>query len=299
MTGSPDPIQTPPVNRRELLAAAGGLGLVAFAGRLATAGDRAGEYVPPGLERDLPPEAGRLPRASFLTSGPFDLSDPREYALARTKAMINLVGRTAWLAVLTRHTLCPPGRPAVPLANELELFTMWHERTPEGDVQRNIFTRVPLDPRTNRPTYELENPLTGNILRLPDTLFALTLPVRLGGDLHIRDTTEAAQPWFHFGAYLDLVSLAVRGGDGPHQPSLDSSVWRVRHDELMDPERPLVDAHYSQSALVRASLVQWTGYEPDDPTQMLISKSGLKVNAREALPEAVHSWILDKYPERA
>lgn len=287
------------IDRRELLVAAGGMGVVAFAGSLATAGDRAGEYVPPGLERDLPPEAGRLPRASFSSRGPFDLSDPREYTLARTKATINLVGHTAWLAVLTRHTLCPPGQPALPLANELELFTMWHERTPDGDVQRSIFTRVPLDPRTNRPTYELENPLTGNVVRLPDTLFALTLPVRLGEELHVRGTTEADQPWFRFQEYLDLVSLAVRAGEGPHQPSLDTSVWRVRHDELMDPERPLVNAHYSQSALVRASLVQWTGYEPDDPTQMLISKSGLKVNAREDLPESVHAWILTKYPERA
>jgi len=306
---TPDPLTE--LGRRDLMRSVGAAGAVlAVAAALpwpAAAADDGEVFTPPGLPRDLPADAGRHPRATIAARVPFDLDDPAGYQLAKLKVQVNLIGRTSYLSVLTRHYLCREGVPAVPFVNELELFTMYIER-PDADglpVQRSMFTRRFLDAATNRPLRSLAHPGTGQTVTLRDTLFALSLPVKLSPDVTQKEPStiagtvrETDQPYMRFGQYIDFVPLAIRQGEGAHQPSLDTSTWRTEYAALMDPDTPLIDAHYAFAAFARASLYGWSGYVRGDATQMFSTKSGIKVNSPEALPALVRQLLVEKYPNR-
>jgi hypothetical protein len=294
-------------DRRHFLGALGaGVALASFLplGSLAIAAEKV--RVPGGMQRDLPEDSGRYPRAVFDVPTPFNLDDLLGYQYARMKAMQSLAGRTAYVAILTRHQLCLPGVPPRPIVNELELFRMFMERLPEGSpgageggaVQRSLFTRLFLDPRTNTPVREIKNPFSEARIELNDTLFALTLPVKFEKARTVRAINEAEQPYMRFPPFVDFISLAIRSGDGPHQPSLDTSAWRANENELNDRARADVMAHYSYTALSKAGLFDWSGYKNEDPAQIVTSKTGLKVNRVEDLPQIVRDTIVAKYPER-
>jgi hypothetical protein len=254
---------------------------------------------PPGMAVDLPADAGSYPPAVFPGSEPFDLDDPRQRSLARLKVLANLVGERSYLSVMSRHFLCPPGEPPKPWANELELFTMFLERLPSGDVQRSIFTRIFLDPQTLRPIDAIRNPFDGSAIKVGDRLFALTLPVKLETETQVRNVNESQLPLFRQGEWIDFPSLAVREGQGFHQPSFDTSTWRVRYADLQNRRRPLIEAHYSFSSLLRGSFLSWSRMAKDDATQVLTTKTGHKVNESKALPELVRELIVERYPKRA
>lgn len=294
-------------DRRTVLGGLGaGFALASFLplGSLALAAEKV--RVPGGMQRDLPEDAGRYPRAVFDVAYPFNLDDQLGYQYARMKAMQSLAGRTAYVAILTRHMLGLPGVPARPVVNELELFRMFMERLPEGSpgageggaVQRSLFTRLFLDPRTNAPIRETKNPFSDARIELNDTLFALTLPVKFEKARTVRAINEAEQPYFRFPPFVDFISLAIRSGEGPHQPSLDTSAWRANENELNDPNVTDVMAHYSYTALSKAALFDWSGYKNEDPAQIVTAKTGLKVNRVEDLPKLVRDAIIGKYPER-
>jgi len=264
-------------------------------------------YTPPGLKRELEPDAGKHPRPMLANQVPFNLDDPVSYQLAKYKVQINLVGKTSYLSVMTRHYLCREGVPPMPFANELELFTMYIEQPdPKAlPVQRSLFTRCFLDPMTLQPMPSLIHPVSGQPFRLRNTLFALSLPLKLTPEHVMKEPSTVAgtvretdQRYMRHGKYIDFVPLAIRQGDGPHQPSLDTSTWRVMYDRLMDPNSPLLDAHYSFAAFARASLYAWTGFTKDNPTQMFTTKSGLKVNNVNELPALTKELLAEKYPDR-
>jgi hypothetical protein len=286
------------VSRREALGAFAWASLLATPSLAFAAEGKRKIYTPPGIDRDLPTGAGNGKRFTIARTTPFDLSDPRDVAIARLKATVNLDGRKAWLSSLTRHYLCPPNRQPVPFVNELELFSMFLEESPAGPVQRSVFTRTYCDPKTHAPTDHAVDPFTGRTLELGDVLFAVTTPVRLENEMRVRNVVENAPEPFDFGTYVDFISLAVRNGEGPHQPSFDASVWRVQKKGLQDPSRPLISAHYSFSALLRAAYMPWTGYPNDDATQVLTAKAGVKVTAEQDLPPRVVELLVKRYPER-
>jgi hypothetical protein len=250
------------------------------------------------MAQDLPPDAGSYPAAVYPRRTPFDLSDPRERALARLKVIVNLVGKKSYLSVMSRHFLCPPNQPPRAWVNELELFTMYLERLPQGDVQRSVFTRVFVDPESLEPVREVRNPFSRQVVPVGDRLFALTLPVRLDPQAAVRNVTESDLPVVRFGEWIDFTGLAVREGEGFHQPSFDTSTWRVKYAELQKPGRGLIEAHYAFSSLLRGSLLSWAGMAADDPTQVLTTKSGFKVHDAARLPELVQRSIVARYPQR-
>jgi hypothetical protein len=292
--------------RRHLLRGALGLGLglAAMNRGTAPASAQTASAAPPrsmtpaGMTRDLPADAGSFPPAVFPRTAPFDLSRADERALARLKVIVNLVGRRAYVSVMSRHFLCPPNQPPRPWINELELFTMFLERLPAGAVQRSVFTRVFVDPATLEPVREVRNPFDGSTLAVDDRLFALTLPLRLEAQSTVRNTTESELPIVRFGEWVDIANLAVREGEGFHQPSFDTSTWRARHAQLQNPRVGLLDAHYAFSSLLRGSLLSWAGMARDDPTQVLTHKTGLKTHDPLSLSEPVRRLIVSRYPDR-
>jgi hypothetical protein len=286
------------LSRRQWLSRAAALGSIAIPVAGWAQGSTTPSMTPAGMAIELPADAGTHPPAVFPGREPFDLNDARERSLARLKVLVSLTGERAYLSVLSRHFLCPPGVPPKPWVNELELFTMFLERTPAGDVQRSIFTRVFVDPESLRPISELKDPFTGGVIPVGDRLFALTLPVKLEPEAQVRNVNEAQLPLFRCGEWIDFPSLAVRVGEGFHQPSFDTSTWRVRYDDLQSRRKPRIEAHYSFSSLLRGSFLSWSRMDRGDPTQVLTAKTGLKVNSPSALPTLVRELIADRYPNR-
>jgi hypothetical protein len=259
-------------------------------------------YTPPGLQRDLPPEAGTLPPAVIAARLPFDLQTAAGRRLARLKTIGNLVGRRNYMAFFTRHIWCAPGQPAVPLLNEIELMTTFLERSAAGVdaavLQRIIVTRVPLDARTLTPVASVVLP-GGPRIALVDTLFAMTLPLDLGDDAKPDAVLQHDQPHFAFGADTAFTMFDPRAGAGSHQPRVDMSIWRAKTAELMDPARDPIRAEYGFSAIMRANVFGWTELKDDDATQVLRQKIGFKTHALDELPDSVKRYILDVYPNRA
>jgi hypothetical protein len=298
-----------PASRRAFLEGIGGLaGVLALSEAAAAQAERTAAddvFTPPGLTRDLPPEAGTFPRARFEQKAPFDLTKPADYQRAKQKVHGSLYGETTYLATMCRYVLCSPGKPAVPLINELEISTTYVEQPdPNGaPVQRAMISRVFIDAQTLEPRRELRNPATGALTRLPDQLFAVSVPMHLDADptrpRAVGTVNESEPPPARFGDYIDFFGLAIRPGEGVHQPSMDTGAWRVLYAKLMDPkETTPLKAHYSFAALSRASLYGWTGYAKDDPTQILNTKTGLKVHRKSDIPEMFQRVLVAKYPTR-
>lgn len=294
-----------PSRRETLQMALAPIGIAFGVHGLAAAADGGDVYTPRGLARDLPADAGTLPGATFARRGRFDLSDPVDLRLARLKTLASLSGSKTYFSTLSRHILCPPGKTPYPLVTEVELTTIFLERaeehSPEQAVIRAVFTRVPLDPITFEPITALDIPYTGKRVRLRDTLFA-------GGnhliDVNPRDKSardimlQPDQPHYRFGDDMGFIMFDPREGTGEWQPRVDTVVWRVNYEKLMDPAVDPVEADYTFSALMRASVFGWTGIDEDDRAQMFSMKVGKKFTSLEQLPSLTKKRIVDQYPDR-
>lgn len=295
--------------RRELLAALAGVAAGMAVPTLASAQARGGNRIwsPGGMPHDLPPGALQRPRARVPRRPPFDLDDPMGRSLARLRVLENFEGKTSYLAVLSRWILCPPNKPPVPYFNEIEVNTMFLTEPDDkssggGDgltfVQNGIFTRMPVDPVSLTPIREIRNPVTGKVVETPDTLFASATPMKVGAPGAADVLLQPDRPHFRIGRDVRFVMLDIRAGEGSHQPRVDSATWSIPYDVLMDPRRAMVEADYSYTALLRASVFASAGAAADDPTQLLILKSGIKVNSVDALPDFVKATIAKQYPDR-
>ncbi|MDX2142537.1 MAG: hypothetical protein SFV19_04220 [Rhodospirillaceae bacterium] len=262
-------------------------------------------FTPPGLQRDLAPDAGKHPRARIDARYPFDLDDPISFLHAKFKAQYNLVGATSYVSIRTRHHLCRDGIPSEPFVDELELWTIYIEQPADAKdpVMRAMFTRCFLDPESDRRMESFLNGKSSERIPLPYQLFSISSPVKFQPTGQVGAQTTATVREFdrrpnRFGHYIDFVNLAVRQKDGPHQPSLDTSTWRVSYERLMDPQSPTITAHYSFSALARASLYGWSGYAANDAPQIFSTKAGLKVHDTKDLPDLVKDLLISKFPNR-
>jgi hypothetical protein len=297
------------LDRRDAIAA-----LAAFAAGLAlpaAAADRSGSgnriWSPGGLPHDLPPGALQRPRARVPRKPPFNLDDPMGRSLARLRVLQNFEGKTSYLAVLSRWLLCVPNKPPVPYLNEVELNTIFLTE-PESKAagkddelsftQNAIFTRMPVDPVTLTPIQQVRNPVTGGMVDTPDTLFASSSQLKVGAPGVADVLLQPDRPHFRVGRDIRFVMLDIRAGEGAYQPRVDTATWSIPYEILMDPRRAVVDADYSYTALLRASVFASTGVAADDPTQLLILKTGIKVNSVDALPDFTKSTIVKSYPER-
>lgn len=270
-------------------------------------------FTPPGVQRDLPPEAYDRPRAVFEQRGDFDLDDPAELARARLKSIFSLDGTTSYVMRFSRALICPPGAPAQTVLHEM-LF--WHSfleqigedaANPERVISHSVFTRVPIDPVTYKPKRTLEIQATGQTLTLSDTLFAASVTMDLATGKERRSDAAASakveagatSPYALLGP--DVVFLAKGGHNdhGSHQPQVDMSSWSTPLDELMDPATGAATARYSFSGISRARIYSWAReYDGPDDTQVLTHKLGLKSPTFEGLPASVKNIMQQHYPER-
>lgn len=289
--------------RRDLLA---GLGLAAIGVAVAPvtlARKTEKSYTPPGLLKDTP-ETGKMPPAVFDYRGPFDLKNHEHYKLARLKTLNSLTGAKTYFSTISRHMLCPPGEAPYPLVNQVELTTLLLER-PEGAsktsaIIRAIFTRIPIDTVTFQPIYELYIPYLDRTVPLTDTLFAGSgFELDLDGDVAPDPIIQSDEPYYEFGDEVGFIMYDPRAGQGDFQPRVDTVVWRVNKDELMDPSRDPIAADYTYTAVMKASVFKWTQIPDGDPTQVLTMKVGHKSPSLQALPQQVKDLVVSKYPERA
>ena len=297
------------ISRRNLLVAMGGL-----IGGAIFARSRAGEppagqaeaYTPAGFKRTLPAEAHDEPLATLTQPGALDLDNPEGFRLARIKTMFSLNGDYAYSAYMTRHFVLPQDHTPYPLVNELELNVSFlttggpefREEYEQGKLMlHGSFTRVFLDAATLRPVDRIDVPAMDRQLTLAPTQFALSIPMDLAPVPHDPTLTEELR-WYRFGDDIHFTNAAVFTPTESRPPRMDTSVWQVKHAELMDPAHLRLKAGYSFSASSYAALYAWTGLGADDPTRIVTSKAGLKVHTIDALPALVRERILSRYPER-
>jgi len=288
MTGSAD-ITDLGVNRRSLLAHMG-LASIGVAVTAAPAAATSANPVPTG-------------RASFSPRGGFDLSNPSDLKRARLKVLNSLDGSTTYFYTMTRHILCPPDKPPYPFHAEMELTTLWLERTDamsEDEAKiRAFFTRVPLDPYSFEVIDQYKNPYTNKTLPLEDTLFAGSgFDVSLDAGTPADPVLQSDEPHYRIGDEIAFIMFDPRAGEGAFQPRIDTVVWRAKYDAVMDPATTSVEADHTYSAILKASAYPWSGIEEGDPAQMLTMKTGRKLMTLDTLPVEVQNAIVAKYPDR-
>ncbi|MDX2142543.1 MAG: hypothetical protein SFV19_04250 [Rhodospirillaceae bacterium] len=261
-------------------------------------------YTPPGMQANLPEEAGRLERASFTQRGKFDLASPSGRRLARLKTIGSLDGQPSYMAYVTRHIWCAPNRPAVPLMNELELLTTFLERPPADEnkngntfLHRLIVTRVPVDPETLAPITSVKIP-GGPPIQLVDTVFAMTLKLDMSPDAAPEPLLQHDRAHYELGEDTAFTMFDARSGEGPHQPRVDMSIWTVKTADLMSPAVGALRSSYSFTAIMRANVFGWTELPSDDQTQVLRQKIGVKTPEFDSLPQSVKMHIVEAYPAR-
>ena len=302
---------TSEISRRTLLVAMSGLlSGAAFArsegndSQPATAASEA--YTPAGFRHALPPEALEEPLATLEQPGALDLNDPEGLRLARMKTMFSLNADYAYSAYMTRHFVMPPDATPYPLVNELELNVSFlttggpefREEYEQGKLMlHGSYTRVFLDAATLQTVDAIDVPAMNRQLTLAPTQFALSIPMDLAPIPHDPTLTEDLR-WYRFGEDVHLTNIALFEPSESRPPRMDTSVWRVKHADLMDPAHRRLHAHYSFTASSYAALYAWTGLGVDDPTRVVTSKAGIKVHTIDALPALVRERILEKHPER-
>ena len=302
------------INRRTLLVALSGLMSGAAFARSRDDAPQAdnpqagstGAYTPAGFPHALPPEALEEPLATLEQPGALDLDDPEHLRLARFKTTFSLNGDYAYSAFMTRHFVVPPDSTPYPLVNELELNVSFlttggpdfRDEYEQGKLMlHGSYTRTFLDAATLRPVDAIDVPAMDRQLTLAPTQFALSLPMDLNPISHDPTLKEELR-WYRFGDKVHFTNVAVFTPTETRPPRMDTSVWQVKHADLMDPAHRQLKAEYSFSASSYAALYAWTGLGVDDPTRILTSKAGVKVHTIDALPELVRETILEKHPER-
>lgn len=247
---------------------------------------------------------GKRPRATFKKTGNFDLSNPNDLNLARMKVLGSINGDKAYLYTISRHILCPEGKPPYPLFAEMELTTVWLER--DDSISKDeafvcaYFTRAAVDPTSFKPIDQYNNPYLGRTIEVKDTLFGGSgSKIDMGPNAPPNPITQNDDPHFRLGGdEISFILFDPRSGEGAFQPRIDTVVWSTSYRDLMDPETRNVRSSHSYSAVLKASAYPWSGITKSDPAQMLTMKTGTKVNSLADLPKEFQDRLVSRYPER-
>lgn len=252
---------------------------------------------------------------------PFDMKDALENWYATLKITNNLVGAKTYVPMMSRTYILPQNKPAAPLFGHMGLWT-WIIQKPDPEefpdakegqlVQRALYTGRILHPWSYEPVDELENPVTGELVKTEKSLFGesyLMTPLG-GGESLDRETFQDADqytqdriangglPNFRFNNQISIILAGIFQGEGSFQPRADSSIWSVDYDELMDPHNDLIKSEYNFTGIQRARGRKWLGLGEEDPTQMLWNVKGQKVHSVNDFPDNFKEWILNDYPDR-
>ena len=296
-------------SRRRLLAAMGGLMSGAVFSRAQAEEPQigaSGAYTPAGFPHALPAEALQQTLATLEQPRALNLDDPQDFRLARIKTNYSLHGDYAYNAYMSRHFVVTPDQTPYPLVNELELNVTFltdggpefREQYEQGKLMlHGSFTREFLDAASLEPVSAIDVPAMNRRLTLAPTQFAFSLPMDLAPEPP-DPTLKEELKWYRFGDDVHFTNVAIFTATGERPPRMDTSVWQVRHAELMDPAHRRLKAGYSFTASSYAALYAWTGLDVNDPTRIITSKAGIKVHTIDDLPALVRERILAKYPER-
>lgn len=247
---------------------------------------------------------GHRPKAIFSKTGNFDLANKYDLNLARTKVQGSLDGEKTYSYLITRHILCPEGKPPYPLFAEMEINTRWMERD-EGMPEEQCyvcahFTRAAIDPVTFKPIDKYYNPYLDQTVVVEDTLFSGGNTVYdLGADQPPNHVTQNDEPHYRLGDdEITFLMFDPRAGEGNFHPRIDTVAWATSYREMMNPRSTQVDATQSYHAILKASVYWWSAIEDGDPAQMLTMKTGTKVGSLEQIPQEFQDRLVTKYPER-
>ncbi len=247
---------------------------------------------------------GNRPKAVFSKTGNFDLSNKYDLNLARTKVQGSLDGGKTYSYLMTRHILCPEGKPPYPLFGEMEINTRWMERD-EGMSEEQCyvcshFTRAAIDPMTFKPIDKYYNPYLDKTIEVSDTLFSGgNKPFNLAADQPANHVTQNDEPHYRLGDdEITFLMFDPRAGEGKFHPRIDTVAWTTSYKDMMNPQTSQVDATQSYHAILKASVYWWSTIEDGDPAQMLTMKTGTKVGSLDQLPREFQDRLVTKYPER-
>jgi hypothetical protein len=301
------------VERRVLLASVGLLA-AGLAHRAAAQEAASSTSLPPSFKSGF----ATGPKGIIEARAPFDLANPRENWYALMKTTNNLVGARTYVPMFLRAFLCPQGTAGFPIYTSFGMWT-WQLEAPDpakfddlrpGDViQRAMYTGVICDPWTFQPVQSIRNPYTGKTVEVRDSLFAESWLLLSGGrgfrgvdrpGFRATDEERAKRgtPYVRFGEDTAFNIAGILQGEGPLQPRVDGSFWTVRHADLMDPRKDLIEATYCFAGISRARERKWLGLADDDPSQLLFNTQGRKVHSLDRIPQAVKDTVLRKYPDR-
>lgn len=239
----------------------------------------------------------------FDKTGNFDLSDPGELLLARAKALTCLAGERTHICAVSRHMLAEPGKPTVQILTELDLMTVW--LTPSVDGARNkavinaLFTRIAVDMFSFEPISSYYNPVLGREVEVKHTQFGGKGLGLDPSDPVPNVVLQQDEPHYTMGDDLAFVMFDPRLGEGAFQPHVDSAIFKVDRDALMDPATSSVPSDYSFTAFLKASVFKWSNIAEDNDTRVLSLKVGRKVvGGVAALPLEFRNTFATLYPER-
>ena len=172
-------------------------------------------------------------------------------------------------------------------------------------VQRGLYTGIILDPYTFEPVEELENPYTGEIITVEDSVFATNWLLHPIGARRDREMPEFSNPdvwpdtpYIRFDDEIAFVVAGLFQGEGDHQPRAVSSWWTTSYAELMEPEQPQVETRYNFTGVMRAWERPWLGVAKPDKTQLLWNVEGRKIHSVDRIPDFINEHLLSKYSDR-
>lgn len=313
------------LTRRNALGLSAGLVGGLALGGLATAGratERDGQSISAAaipVGRNFPPELWNQESWTLDVKPPFDLDDVcgRWYALM--KSTQSLVGARTYVANYSRVFLCEVGKePQLFFATcgswTFQLvrpnpgqFPQFGELPEHTALQLGLYTGVILDPHTFKPVDEVYNPLLGRTVKTEDSIFAESYLLYPGGGMTSIERSQfmdSREPRKHAmlrsGNSLSWALPALFEGEGDFQPRMDSSWWRCKYDELMDPDNHFVDCDYSWVGLTRVAEKPWYGMTDTGGrvVQTLWNTFGNVTNKLERVEPIVQEHVFSKYPDR-
>ena len=320
---SSEPTGQVDINRRSLLktaGVAGALGPVMMGMSFGGAQAQEDEII---SSDDLPKHFGEKKGTPGVVdfTPPFNLKDPLENWYATLKISNNLIGAKTYVPMYTRSYVLPQGKPASPLFATMGFWT-WIIQIPDREefpnykegqlVQRALYTGRTLHPWSFEPVDEIYNPVLDKMVKTELSLSGesyLMTPLG-GGESMERDAFRDANqytkdriangglPTFRWGEDVSIILAGIFQGEGSFQPRADSSIWTVNYNDLMNPEKHLIESDYNFTGIQRARGRKWLGFDDDDPTQMMWNVKGRKVHSIDAFPDEIREWALTDHPDR-
>jgi hypothetical protein len=248
--------------------------------------------------------------------GNFDLEDPVENNLAKLKMTNNLVGSRTYIPMIVRMHLAREEQPGGLLFGIAGMFTWQLQETdpeeypdvPEGTIaSRSMYTSRYLDPDTMEPAERLKNPYNGKMMEIQDNIFAenfLIFPK--GGGRFVEEPQFANDDpdrpklslFKKWGDELVLFLGGVYSKPGNHQPRFTENIWRSNYDDVMNPDKGLIDMNYSFAGANKAFEKPWAGYTEADSDLLIDLAVGKKVHSVDDIPDYHKRVLLEKYPDR-